>query len=140
LSVAQMIQMADSANSLRRAEVANSEDCPDDLLEKLAADADLNVRKAVYRNPNCPEQVLTQRINIVNDQPEFEIDLLHLACMHANAPHDLMATQFERLQLTIQHRLQLASNSTDSTLLQHLMRDPELDVCEMLITNKNLSK
>lgn len=51
-----------------------------------------------------------------------------------------MATQFERLQLTIQHRLQLASNSTDSTLLQHLMRDPELDVCEMLITNKNLSK
>lgn len=140
LSVAQMIQMSESLNLLRRIEVADSKDCPNDLLEKLATDDDLSVRKAVYRNPNCPERVLTQRINIVEGHPEFERDLLHLACLHAHAPHDLMAMQFDRLQLPLQHRIHLAANSTDNTLLQHLINDPDTDVCEALTINRNLDK
>lgn len=140
LSVAQMIQMAESPNELRRETVANSEDCPDDLLEKLADDPELKVRTAVYRNPNCPERLLTLRINIDESQPGFDLGLLHLACLHAHAPHDLLAAQFERLKLEPEQKRLLARKSTDVALHRRLHADEDPTVRRALALNKSLSK
>jgi len=138
LSVAQMIQMAESANALRREEVARNEDCPDDLLEKLAADPVEEIREAVYRNPNCPERVLTLRINIDEDEDDFDRDLLHLACVHPHAPQDLLASQFQWLGLKPEHRLQLALKSSHEPLLQQLLADKDMEVRRALARNRHL--
>ncbi|MDX7703313.1 AAA family ATPase [Aeromonas caviae] len=140
LNVAQMIQMAESHNALRRKEVARHEDCPDDLLEKLVDDTDSKVRTAAYGNPNCPEKLLTLRINIEEGQPDFDLALLHLACLHANAPHDLIAAQFERLKLNTEQRHQLAKRSDDESLQQRLLADQEPLVRSALAANKAVGK
>lgn len=128
LSVAQMIQMAESANALRREEVARNEDCPDDLLEKLAKDPVEEIRAAVYSNPNCPERVLTLRINIDEDHADFDRDLLLLACIHPHAPQDLLASEFDRLGLKTEHRRQLAMKSSHAPLLRMLWADKDAAV------------
>lgn len=140
LSVAQMIQMAESHNALRREEVARHEDCPDDLLEKLVGDSDGKVRTAAYGNPNCPEQLLTLRINIEEGQPGFDAALLQLACLHAHAPHDLIAAQFERLKLDTEQRRQLARRTDDESLQKRLLADQEPRVRSALAANKAVSK
>lgn len=140
LSVAQMIQMADSHNALRREAVARHEDCPDDLLEKLVDDTDSKVRTAAYGNPNCPEKLLTLRINIVEGQPSFDPALLHLACLHPHAPHDLIAAQFERLKLDAEQRCQLARKTEDESLQQRLLADPDSSVRRALAANKAVGK
>jgi len=140
LSVAQMIQMAENHNALRREEVARHEDCPDDLLERLVGDTDAKVRTAAYGNPNCPEKLLTLRINIEEGQPGFDRALLHLACLHAHAPHDLIAVQFERLELDAEQRRQLAKRTDDESLQQRLLADQEPLVRRALATNKAVSK
>lgn len=140
LSVAQMIQMADSHNALRREEVARHEDCPDDVLEKLVGDIDNKVRTAAYGNPNCPEKLLTLRINIVEGQPGFDLGLLHLACLHAHAPHDLIAAQFDRLKLDADQRRQLARKTDDESLQQRLFADQEPRVRRALAVNKAVGK
>lgn len=139
LGVAQMIQMADSLNALRREEVARHEDCPDDLLEKLAGDAMDDIRRAVYRNPNCPERVLTQRINIGKDQDDFDLDLLHLACIHPHAPQDLLAAQFERLQLNVEHRRLLAGRTGHESLHAKLLLDQDLEVRRALAKSRHVN-
>ncbi|MEE1920681.1 AAA family ATPase [Pseudomonas sp. 148P] len=139
LSVAEMIKLADSHNALRRKEVATNEDCPDDLLEKLAEDNDLDVRTAVYGNPKCPESLLTLRINIGEGQPGYDLGLLHLACMHPNAPHDLLASQFERLQLNAAQRRQLASKSNHEALHRRLLEDADPAIRRTLARNERLN-
>lgn len=140
LSVAQMIQMADSHNALRREEVACHEDCPDDVLEKLVNDTNTKVRTAAYGNPNCPEKLLTLRINIEDGQPGFDLALLHLACLHAHAPHDLIAAQFERLKLDADQRRQLARRTDEESLQQRLLADQEPKVRIALAINKAVGK
>lgn len=140
LSVAQMIQMADNHNALRREEVARHEDCPDDLLEKLVGDTDFKVRTAAYGNPNCPEKLLTLRINIEEGQPGFDPALLQLACLHAHAPHDLIAAQFERLKPDAEQRRQLAKRTDDESLQQRLLADQEPLVRRALAVNKAVGK
>ena len=138
LSVAQMIQMADSVNALRREEVARSEDCPDDLLEKLAGDQVEDIRIAVYSNPNCPERVLTLRINIEDDHADFDLDLLHLACVHPQAPQDLLASEFHRLELKPEHRRLLATKSSHEPLLREMLQDKDPEVRRALAQNRHI--
>lgn len=139
LSVAQMIKMVDDPNALRRRDVARNPDCPDDLLEKLAQDPELDIRKEVYQNPNCPERLLTLRINILENHAEFDLDLLHLACMHPHAPHDLLALQFDRLKLTSDHRLLLAGRSSHDALHIRLLADKNPAIHRRLARNRALS-
>ena len=139
LSVAQMITLSEGPNAIRRKTVACSPDCPDDLLEKLASDEVRDVRAAVYQNPNCPEIVLTMRINIEEGQPDFDLELLHLACIHTQAPQDLLATEFFRLKLDISHKLLLAKKSNHEPLHQQLLRDDSREVRCSLALNKHLS-
>lgn len=140
LNVAQMIKMAESDNALRREQVANSPDCPDDLLEKLANDTALEVRTAVYRNPNCPEQVLTRRINIEQGHPDYDLALLHLACLHAHAPHDLLAAKFDSLQLSPANKWHLGRKSGDRALLQRLLSDDDVNVRRAVAINPQLDE
>jgi len=139
LSVAQMIQMAESPNALRREEVANSEDCPDDLLEKLAGDPVDEIRIAVYRNPNCPEKVLTQRINIDDEQDDYDQALLHLACIHSHAPQDLLASEFHRLELQPDQRRLLAHKGSHEPLLRQMLDDKDVETRAALAQNRHLS-
>ncbi|MBR8655818.1 AAA family ATPase [Achromobacter sp. Marseille-Q0513] len=139
LSVAQMIKMVDDPNALRRGEVARNPDCPDDLLEKLAQDPEIDIRKAVYQNPNCPERLLTLRINILDNHAGFDLDLLHQACVHQNAPHDLLAAQFDRLKLTPGHKLLLAERSGHDALHGRLLADRDPAIHRHLARNRALS-
>nr|WP_210403390.1 AAA family ATPase [Aeromonas veronii] len=138
LSIAQMIKMADDPNALRRKEVASNSDCPEDLLEKLVRDPDLEIRTAVYQNDNCPERLLSLRINIEDGKPDFDLNLLHLACIHSNAPHDLVASQFSRLKLQPKHRQLLAQKSSHESLLRQLVGDEDIEVRSNASRNKHL--
>ncbi|GKR06710.1 MULTISPECIES: AAA family ATPase [Aeromonas] len=138
LSIAQMIKMADDPNALRRKVVASNSDCPEDLLEKLVRDADLEIRTAVYQNDNCPERLLSLRINIEDGKPDFDLNLLHLACIHSNAPHDLVASQFSRLKLQPKHRQLLAQKSSHESLLRQLVGDEDIEVRSNAAWNKHL--
>ncbi|MDE1169344.1 MAG: AAA family ATPase [Pseudomonas sp.] len=139
LSVAQMIKLSEDPNAIRRKTVANDPDCPDDLLEKLAEDPVLEIRTAVYQNPNCPERLLTLRINIEEGDAKFDLALLHLACTHAKAPHDLLASQFARLKLDAGHRRLLAGKSNHEPLHRLLLGDEDVDVRRLLAVNRALS-
>ncbi|WP_063854481.1 AAA family ATPase [Pseudomonas sp. RIT-PI-q] len=93
LSIAQMIQHADSPNPVRRKEVACHLECPDDLLEKLSADKDVEVRLSVYRNPNCTERLLASYLSKDKKAPDFDMSIYRLSCLHPRAPMDLLASE-----------------------------------------------
>lgn len=90
MSIARMSKWVSDENPIRRKAVAEHADCPDDLLEKLAEDAELMVRKAVLDNSSCPESVLAKRLAIKQQTPEYDHSLFELACLHQNAPLDLL--------------------------------------------------
>ena len=93
LSIAQMIQLADSPNPVRRKEVACHLECPDDLLEKLSTDTDPEVRLSVYRNPNCTERVLASCLSKDKKASDFDLKAYQLSCVHPRAPMDLLASE-----------------------------------------------
>ncbi|MDL2198134.1 AAA family ATPase [Halopseudomonas aestusnigri] len=140
LSVAQMISMADSPNSIVRLQIARNEDCPVDRLKKLVSDTDEAVRTAAYENPNCSTDLLTCRINIEEGQSGFDRKLLLLACLHANAPHDLIAVQFERLKLATEQRAHLAERTLNEDLQLRLLSDQAAQVRKAIAGNKSLTK
>lgn len=117
LSVAQMRRMVDDPNQVKREEVANNPDCPEDLLEKLAEDKEPAVVEAVYKNPRCPEHLLSKRINLDKADQKYNEKILELACLHENVPLDLLSLKIEKKQLpptianclsnTKSHKLQL---------------------------------
>lgn len=90
MSIARMSKWATDENPIRRKAVAEHADCPDDLLEKLAEDQELLVRKAVLNNPCCPESVQAKRLAIKQQTAEYDHALFEIACMHQNAPLDLL--------------------------------------------------
>lgn len=162
LSVAEMIKLADDPNPLRRKEVAENPDCPEDLLEKLAFDIERDVRVAVYKNPNCSERLLTIRINIKENEKNFDADLLGLACVHKNAPVDLLIAKLDELkkllsvdsaislsrkialnfnQITAKEKLKSKDPSAFSQVLQSkLCNDQDVNVRKSLASNKNITE
>lgn len=139
LSVAQMIKMTDDPNQIRREEVASNPDCPDDLLEKLAQDPQRNVAKAVYTNPRCPERLLSIRISIAKNTPHYDAELLEMACLHANAPADLLAHQIDAGEISKELRSKLAERTLVAPLQKRLATDDEDEVRCMLARNLGLS-
>ncbi|PKM31578.1 MAG: AAA family ATPase [Gammaproteobacteria bacterium HGW-Gammaproteobacteria-11] len=140
LSVADMIKMADSPNAINRLRIARHQDCPIDLLEKLVSDTDETVRAAAYENPNCSADLLTLRINIEEGQPGFDSTLLHIACLHAHAPHDLIAAQFDRLKIRDVQIAQLAERTQNEDLQRRLLGIPDVNVRRALAGNNALAK
>ena len=138
LSVAQMIKMAADPNQVKREEVASNPDCPDDQLEKLAMDPQRSVIKAVYENPRCPERLLSIRINIPQNSPQYDLELLELACLNGNAPEDLLIRQINDGTLAKELRTKLASRAKGVTLQQKLAADSDALVRQNLANNRAL--
>lgn len=138
LSVAQMIKMAADPNHVKREEVASNPDCPDDQLEKLAMDSQRTVIKAVYENPRCPERLLSIRINIPQDSPQYDLELLELACLNDNAPEDLLIRKINDSTLAKELRAKLASRAKGANLQQRLAADRDALVCQGLAGNTAL--
>ncbi|CAM3898115.1 MULTISPECIES: AAA family ATPase [Pseudomonas] len=138
LSVAQMIKMAADPNHVKREEVASNPDCPDDQLEKLAMDSQRTVIKAVYENPRCPERLLSIRINIPLSSPQYDLELLELACLNGNAPEDLLIRQINDGTLAKELRTKLASQAKGTTLQQKLAADSDALVRQGLASNRAL--
>lgn len=150
LSVADMIKLADDPNSLRRKEVAENPDCPGELLEKLAFDVERDVCIAVYKNPSCSKRLLTLRINTKENGPDFDIELLELACIHPHAPLDLLIAKFDELENIFKDKnrqgfsnllIKLASGGTIPERIQlKLSKHFVLNVRKALATNMNLAE
>lgn len=100
MSVAQMIKKADSPNLIDREEVAKNANCPDDLLEKLAHDKELSVKRAVYCNPRCPENVLSQRLGIAANEKDYDSGMYEHACLHPNASGKLLLRHMQEKRLS----------------------------------------
>lgn len=128
LNVSEMIKLADDPNPLRRKEVAENLDCPEDLLEKLAFDVDRDVCVAVYKNPNCSERLLTIRINIKENDQGFDAELLSLACVHNNAPLDLLVAKYDNLKLSMEDKQYLIEYCDYEPLLLKLAGDKDITV------------
>ncbi len=109
LSIADMLKFSDDPNKIKREQVASDLECPDDLLEKLAEDAERSVQTAVYQNPRCPERLLTKRINVAATSQAYSEDLLALACVHPNAPEDLILRLLDEGGLSHKVRNKLAT-------------------------------
>lgn len=90
MSVAEMIRLAEGENPARRIDVAKDDEVPEDLLEKLADDPELDVRRTVFKHPRCPESALSARIN---KGEGADSEIFALACEHRRAPVD----QLERV-------------------------------------------
>lgn len=137
LSIAQMIQLADSPNPVRRKEVACHLECPDDLLEKLSADTDSDVRLSVYRNPNCTERLLAGYLSKDKKAADFDITTYQLSCVHPRAPMDLLASELGKWEggdSIPEEKLLACSHLTDEVTLalfnnskKHATR---LDICQ----------
>ncbi|KWV84257.1 MULTISPECIES: AAA family ATPase [Pseudomonas] len=140
LSVAQMIKMAADPNQVKREEVASNPDCPDDQLEKLAMDSQRSVVKAVYENPRCPERLLSIRISVSKNSPQYDLDLLELACLNGNAPEDLLIRQIDDGTIDSKLRTKLASRAKGVTLQQKLAADSEVAVRRTLAVRKGLNE
>ncbi|MDQ7073581.1 MAG: AAA family ATPase [Gammaproteobacteria bacterium] len=54
----QLLKDSKSRDPVTREMVADNENCPVGILEKLIDDSDANVKKAVIKNPNCPSYLL----------------------------------------------------------------------------------
>jgi len=128
MSVAQMIRMADDPNQLKREDVAKSRDCPTDLLEKLVTDPQIAVQKAVYANPRCPERLLSIRINIRPGAPDFNSELLQLACENQNAPLDLLSHHLKDRSFEAGIRFAIANSAHALGLAEYLIADDDVKV------------
>lgn len=93
LTVAQMVQQAKDPNPVKRKEVAENPECPDDLLEALSQDKDKEVKYAVYRNANCPVKVLAVEMARPAKDENFDLESYKLSCLHPKAPMDLLARE-----------------------------------------------
>lgn len=139
LSMAQMIRLADDPNQIKREQVANHPECPDDLLEKLSNDANVAVKRAVYKNLRCPERVLTVRLNVPDGSAGYDSDLLLQACLNPNAPVDLLMHLLAEKKLDKTVRAALARSSHGLGLATALMTDQDAAVRLALAGKRALS-
>ena len=111
ISLAQMIALADDTNPHERLRVAQAEECSEDLLEKLAEDSYPAVRYAVYSNPYCTARILSACIAPAETGEINDKALLALACVHRNAPTNLLLSLIQKNKLSDEVLLQLAEKS-----------------------------
>ncbi|AFR03592.1 hypothetical protein PEC301653_32730 [Pectobacterium carotovorum subsp. carotovorum] len=111
LSLAEMIRLADDTNPHERLRVAQAEECSEDLLEKLAKDSYAEVRHAVYGNPYCTARILSACIAPAETGEVSDNTSLALACVHHNAPTNLLLSLIQKNKLSDEVLLQLAEKA-----------------------------
>ncbi|AFJ46953.1 AAA family ATPase [Shimwellia blattae] len=100
LNLSQMIALADDTNPLERQRVAMAEECSEDLLEKLAKDTHPDVRRAVYKNPSCTTRILAEFMAQAETDCKVDQEVLELACVHHEAPPNLLVALIEKGKLS----------------------------------------
>lgn len=111
ISLAQMIRLSDDTNPHERLRVAQAEECSEDLLEKLAEDSYPAVRQAVYNNPYCTARILSACIAPAETGEIKDKESLALACVHHNAPTNLLISLIQKNKLNDDILLQLAEKA-----------------------------
>ncbi|WP_231102131.1 AAA family ATPase [Aggregatibacter actinomycetemcomitans] len=89
LSITQLIKMAENTSYLERLRVAKNEDATEEILEKLAKDENLEVRKAVFSNPNCPSSLINWKLQLDIKDKDYD-DILLILLDNPNVSFDLV--------------------------------------------------
>lgn len=117
-----MYRLVEDPSHLQRLKVARSNDCPQELLDRLAGDPHPQVRRAVLDNPRCPQSLLSERINIPFGDEDYDSLLLAMACCHRHSPVDLAVSLFGHEQFhPDKHALQLIAANTRHIELQRMI-------------------
>ncbi|HEC2133139.1 ATP-dependent zinc metalloprotease FtsH [Klebsiella spallanzanii] len=117
LSVSQMIAKADDDNYVERLKVAENEECTEDLLEKLSEDTYAPVRLAVFKNPGCTQRLLSKCITGSESDDKKDQEILKAACVHQNAPANLLTSLIERKKLSKDIMLSIAEGEYCSAVV-----------------------
>lgn len=99
LTIPQMIKMAKDPNYLERIKVAESDEVTEDILSDLVNDEKIEVRKAVFSNPNCPKKLLDKQLQLDKHDPKYNEDLLSILIEHRNSSPDLIISLWEKDKL-----------------------------------------
>ena len=94
LSIAQMVKMAKDPNYLIRLKVAEDENVTEEILEQLTKDDNLEVRKAVFKNINCPTKVLDEQLSLDKDHKLYDEELLDVIYQNKNVSFELALSQW----------------------------------------------
>ena len=97
-------------------------DCPANLLRKLVEDKEAALRQAAYRNPQCPERLMTVRVEIGKSVPQFNAELLEIACLHGNASLDLLLRLIDKGRFDTSICTKIFNNSAQRDTSRDLYR------------------
>ena len=94
LSIPQMIKMAEDTNYLERLKVAKNEDVTEEILERLAKDENLDVRKAVFSNPRCPAKLVNWKLQLNEKDKDFDKDFRDILLFNPNVSFELAIEKY----------------------------------------------
>lgn len=137
-----MIKMANNPNYLERIKVAEHNDVTEDILELLINDEKLEVRKAAFRNKNCPTKLLDKQIQLTTKDHLFSHKLVEIVANHKNTSDSLVVSIFNtNSERDILIREQIARRKNLSQQTQSILaKDKENRVITALANNLSISE
>ncbi|WP_249962515.1 AAA family ATPase [Histophilus somni] len=166
LTIPQMIKMAKDPNYLERIKVAESDEVTEDILADLVNDEKIEVRKAVFSNPNCTAKLLNKQLQRVDGDKLYNKELFHIIVKHKNVSDNLVWSIFnsnesikseflksflKKKNISIETQKSLAEDSYSSvrrTLATYphlaeevqlmLVKDSDWDIRQNLIENNHI--
>ena len=129
LSIPQMIKMAEDTNYLERLKVAKNEDVTEEILEKLAKDENLDVRKAVFSNPRCPAKLVNWKLQLDREDKEYDEEFEKILLSNPNISFELAMKKLcdndDYFDL-LSENISLKNNNFQNTLLD--LDDEDFDI------------
>ncbi len=120
LSIPQMIKMAEDTNYLERLKVAKNEDVTEELLEKLAKDENLEIRKAVFSNPRCPAKLVNWKLQLDKEDEAYDEEFEEILLSNPNISFELamekLCNNDDYFDL-LSENISLKDNNLQNTLL-----------------------
>lgn len=129
LSIPQMIKMAEDTNYLERLKVAKNEDVTEEILEKLAKDENLEVRKAVFSNSRCPAKLVNWKLQLDKEDEEYDEEFEEILLSNPNISFELAMEKLcdnEDYFDLLSKNISLKDNNLQNTLLD--LDDEDFDV------------
>lgn len=141
LSIATMIKMAKNPNYLERLKVAQSEDVTEELLEELAKDEHLEVRKAVFINPVCSTKLLDEYVSLKDEHKLYNKEIKESISKHPNLSFDLGLKVFKGNDSLINNILNYnnLSHYNNENIVKLIEKELSLAKLNLLVKNKTLS-
>ena len=118
LSIAQMVKMAKDPNYLTRLNVANDENVTEEILEQLAKDDNLEVRKAVFKNINCPTKVLDEQLSLEENHERYDEKFLDIIYQNKNVSFALALDKWKE-DIKTRSRIDHLFKNNDISLLEN---------------------